>query len=311
VGGRYESPGPPADEAGSGRRPPNRRSVRALSAGLALPRPRWRVAPRRPWRLALVLAVVGAALGGGWAWLRDSSLVAVEHVRIEGALGPEAPAIRAALDRAAREMTTLHVRRGPLETAVANFPRVHHIEVTAHPPHRLTVTVVSERPAAWIGGSGQRIAMTAEGKVLRAGVARTALPVIAVPRGAGGTQVRDRRTLGALAAAGAVPAALRARVTRIGWTGARGLVATLRDGPDVVLGGLDRPRAKWLAAARVLADATSSGARYVDVTVPERPAAGGVVVPEQIQPASAPTPTPPSVPGVGTPACGTACPTTP
>jgi cell division protein FtsQ len=189
---------------------------------------------------------------------------------------------------------------------VANYPRVRQLEVVAHPPHRLTITVLSERPAAWIEGAGQRVAVTAEGKVLRAGVSRTALPVVAVPGGAGGSQVRDRRALGALAAAGAVPAPLRPRVLRVAWTRSRGLVATLRDGPDVVLGGVGRARAKWLAAARVLADASSSGARYVDVRVPERPAAGVVVVPEQSQPGVETQPNSPS--GVeGSPICNTSC----
>jgi cell division protein FtsQ len=280
--------------------------VRALSVGFALPRTRRRLFRRRPWRRGLVLAIVLVALAGAWAWLRDSSLVAVKQVRVVGALGPDAPAIRAALDRAARDMTTLHVRRGPLETAVANYPRVRHIEVAARPPHRLTITVTSERPAAWVEGGGPRVAVTAEGKVLRAGVFRAALPVVAVPGGVGGTRVRDRRALGALAAAGAIPGALRPRVLRVAWTSARGLVATLRDGPDVVLGGADRPQAKWFAAARVLADATSSGASYVDVRVPKRPAAGGLVVPEQTQPEVETEPNSPT--GVETsPICNTSC----
>ena len=37
--------------------------------------------------------------------------------------------------------------------------------------------------------------------------------------------------------------------------------------------------AKWAAAARVLADRSSSGATYVDLRLPERPAAGGLVAP--------------------------------
>ena len=35
-------------------------------------------------------------------------------------------------------------------------------------------------------------------------------------------------------------------------------------------------RAKWTAAARVLADPSSRGAAYIDLRLPDRPAAGGL-----------------------------------
>ena len=62
-----------------------RTALRALSA-------------RRRLRTAVACAIVALPLlGGGWLWLRHSSLVAVEHVTITGAHGPQAGAIEAAL----------------------------------------------------------------------------------------------------------------------------------------------------------------------------------------------------------------------
>src|SRR6185312_13427446 len=55
---------------------------------------------------------------------------------------------------------------------------------------------------------------------------------------------------------------------------AKGLTVVLRGGLLAYFGDAARPRAKWLALARVLADAGSAGATYVDVRVPDRPAAG-------------------------------------
>jgi len=52
-------------------------------------------------------------------------------------------------------------------------------------------------------------------------------------------------------------------------------VAVMRGGPQILFGDDQRPRAKWVAAARVLSDESSAGATYVDVRLPERPAAGG------------------------------------
>ena len=53
-------------------------------------------------------------------------------------------------------------------------------------------------------------------------------------------------------------------------------MAELRDGPELIFGDDSRRRAKWTAAARVLADPEAEGAAYVDVRIPGRPAAGGL-----------------------------------
>jgi cell division protein FtsQ len=71
------------------------------------------------------------------------------------------------------------------------------------------------------------------------------------------------------------PAVLRARILRA-YVGPQGLTAIFRNGPALYFGDSGRLVAKWAAAIRVLADATSQGASYIDVRVPERPAAGGI-----------------------------------
>jgi hypothetical protein len=72
---------------------------------------------------------------------------------------------------------------------------------------------------------------------------------------------------------GAAPATLLGWVQRV-FMGPEGLTATMRDGLAIYFGNATRPHAKWLAAARVLADSSSAGASYLDVRLPERPAAG-------------------------------------
>ena len=86
------------------------------------------------------------------------------------------------------------------------------------------------------------------------------------------TDPRTKRLVAVLAAA---PAALRAMVGRV-YLGSHGLTAPLRNGPTLYFGGAERLRAKWVSVARVLADPSSRGATYLDVRLPERPAAGGL-----------------------------------
>ena len=75
----------------------------------------WRGRAIAPGAIATVL-VLGYLL-----WLRDSSLFAVEEVKVEG-VSANQEEVTAALEESARGMTTLHVDEGELRDAVASFP---------------------------------------------------------------------------------------------------------------------------------------------------------------------------------------------
>jgi Cell division protein FtsQ len=93
----------------------------------------------------------------------------------------------------------------------------------------------------------------------------------------GEERLLDRTAAGAAAVAGAAPAALRSRIDEVTrGSSDEGYVATLRDGPELIFGAATRLRAKWAAAARVLADLEARGASYLDLRVPSRPALGGL-----------------------------------
>src|ERR1700684_3359867 len=100
-------------------------------------------------RIALLgLLVAMPLLGAGWLWLRDSPLVAVEHVQISGVAGPEAGAIEAALTSEARRMSTLDVHTSSLLVAVAPFRMVRAVHAVASFPHRLRIRVLEQPPVA-------------------------------------------------------------------------------------------------------------------------------------------------------------------
>jgi cell division protein FtsQ len=50
----------------------------------------------------------------------------------------------------------------------------------------------------------------------------------------------------------------------------------MRAGPPLIFGSAAAARAKWAAAARVLADPSAAGATYLDLRIPGRVAAGGL-----------------------------------
>jgi cell division protein FtsQ len=232
---------------------------------------RRRVRLRVRW-LAAVVAIV-AILGGGWLWLRDSSLVAVRQVTITGVTGPDAGSIRTALTLAARNMTTLDVRVGQLRTAVAPYPVVKDIEVSAQFPHRLRIRVVEDLPVGALVAGGHAIAASGDGTVLH-DVPTGSLPSIPVGLLPGGSQVTDPSALDALALLADAPPRLTSRIAQVAASPPHGLVVQLRSGPSLYFGDNADLDAKWVAASEVLGDPSSAGASYIDVTDPSRPAAG-------------------------------------
>jgi len=235
-------------------------------------RARARTLPRHAPRSLAVLAVLTLALGGGWLWLRDSSLAAVRDVTITGLSGADSPAIRRALTGAATDMTTLHVRTERLRSAVAPYPIVKDVRVSGDFPHRLRIEVIEHRPVAAAVIDGRRVPVAADGTLLRDAPVTGRLPVVTV-RASGDGRLARRRTDEAVRLVAAAPAALRSSLENV-QAAPGGLSVQLRDGPTLRFGSSAQLSAKWASVVAVLADERAIGASYLDVRAPDRPVAG-------------------------------------
>lgn len=149
---------------------PSRKLLASLPSRLA--RTARAAGSRRRVRLA---SACGAAalvvLAGGFLLLRNSSLAAVEQVRISGVRGPQSQQIDAALRQAAQGMSTLGVNERRLREAVARFPMVSAVSARASFPHSLRITVSEEPPVAVLTAAGVKTAVAADGEVLGTGLA--------------------------------------------------------------------------------------------------------------------------------------------
>ena len=185
----------------------------------------------------------------------------------------DAPAIRRTLRQAAMRMTTLHYSEEELRRAVEPFPAVQSVSADAELPHKLVIRVREHRPvAALVSGDDRRVAVASDGTLLPQ-ERDTRLPAVKVDALPG-----DGR-LGKGAAGCARECRSRGRRTSCArcWnapTGpATGCAWRSNGGPTLRFGAPIRVRAKWAAAARVLADTPAAGAEYLDLRIPERPSA--------------------------------------
>jgi cell division protein FtsQ len=226
-------------------------------------------------RLALLVTLAASVvLLGGWLWLRDSSLVAVDQITITGENGADAPAIQAALRLAARQMTTLDVQTGRLRAAVSSFPEVKALRVSTQFPHRLVIRVIEQRPVAAIQMGGSEVVVASDGTILRDTPVNPSLPQIQVGSAPMGRRLTEPAAISAVAVLATAPYRLLGHISQVTTVAGHGLVAQLRGGPSVYFGDASALGQKWLALTEVLGDSSSTGATYIDVTDPAHPAAG-------------------------------------
>ena len=238
-------------------------------AALSIP-PAWRR------RLLAALLAVFVLASAYWLWFRDSSFARVHDVYVTGVDGPQARAIRSALEDAGLGMTTLHVRDADLRDAVSSYPVVRSVTAQGDFPHKLTIEVTLNLPVAILQTPSGRKPVAADGLLLPDVPLTGGLPVLATKAALPAERVTDGRAFDLVRVVGLAPKPLQRRLKSVAVRPGAGIVAQLRKGPELRFGDASRLPAKWSAAARVLAAAGARGATYIDVRLPERPAAGGL-----------------------------------
>jgi cell division protein FtsQ len=227
-------------------------------------------------RRVLLLAVASGALALAYfGWFRDSSLVAVHDVQVEGVNSADRQRIVAELTDAARGMTTLHVQTDRLQDAVRGFPEVASVSADASFPHGITIQVIERQPKLVVRAGDREMPVAGDGSLLPgAEVADRDLPELPLDElPASGRMSGD--PLSEALAIGAAPAPLRPLIAGASVSGDYGIVVTMRGGIELRFGNRDRADQKWTAVAAILADRQLTSVSYVDVRVPDRPAVGG------------------------------------
>jgi len=209
---------------------------------------------------------------GGWIVVRGSSLFAVQEVTIVG-LSPNAlPAVSDQLIAAARTQTTTDFSVAALRASVSSYTLIEGVSAQTHFPHSVRIEVLERRPLARLAVGHHSFPLAADGSLI-SGLANTgSLATVRSSTMPSGGRTRDPFALLALHVLGDAPAPLRDRAAAV--TRADGaLTVYLHRGPRLIFGNYALLHAKWDAAAAVLANPSSRGAAYIDLSVPSRPAA--------------------------------------
>lgn len=245
---------------------------------------------RRSFRFRL-LAFTGVLLAlvliaGYQFWLRDSSLVSIKNLEIQGvnAKTEEGRQIDQAVRTAMGEMTTLNVQPEILDQELARYPRVAAAKIDASFPDSATVTVDLREDGSIFGQGSNALLIATDGTVLGpADGQENSLPVISdgdppASDGEGGTEggTLTGRALNQALVLGAAPSELRPYVTQ-SWSSQDGVVVLLDDGLTMLFGDASHADEKWRSAAALIADPNFDTSGYVDLAVPRRPAVSAEV----------------------------------
>ena len=251
------------------------RRLRAVPGGRRLPADTFR---RR--RTALLGLVAAAAVAAGAWWILTGPPVGIHGVSVEGYEGPNRAAVETTARLVAGEGTILDLPVGPMRTALTRFPWVEDVRVARSFPRGITVEVTQAEPAAVaVPARGRSVLVTASGRVLgpapsaSGGLARVRLAGDAPPEGGRIGEADARRSLDLVRS---LAPALAARLRDLRVEDGE-MVGSLAGGPEVRLGPPDAIQLKAKALTAVLGHLTADqerSARYLDVSVPDRPALG-------------------------------------
>ena len=250
---------------------------------LSLPRRRrvdvLRLAPSG--RSLLVGIAVLLVAGGLYGLARETSLFAVDAIRVEGAQPALAAEVRRELGRYDGR-SLVRVDTGAVEQRVAGLPAVRSASVDRAFPHTLSVRVVPELPVAVLRRGVDSFLVSARGRVIapiprggRAELPRIWLPVttdIQLGSFLGGQD----GGLAARSLAAFVGSGFPGRVTFVRALDGQ-ITLGLRGGLEIQLGAPVDLRLKIAIAHEIvpaLALPSAGGPDYLDLAVPERPVAG-------------------------------------
>jgi cell division protein FtsQ len=228
-------------------------------------------------RALVVLALVVALAGVGYAAARFTSLFALEELEVTG--GP--PGVKSAVRETGSTFlgtSLVALDEDELRSRLQMLPSVEAVRFDRAFPHTLRIVVVPERPLAVVRDGRGSWLVSERGRVIRSVDPETKRPVVWIAPAdlEPGELVGDENARLALEGLRRLPSTFPGRVEYA--RAADGAVTfELSDGAELRLGSSESLALKLAVATRILrgmSAAERAGLGYLDVSVPERAVAG-------------------------------------
>jgi cell division protein FtsQ len=225
--------------------------------------------PHSPWKVALVVLLIAAALGAAGLVLAGSRLFVVREVEVRGerlvSRERVLAAARVSLGEPLVRVDTAAVRR-----RVASITEVESATVVRAWPAALRITVRERTPIVIAKRDGRYLHIDRYGVTVRAAEQPSAEPPAGPPRLVVDDPRRgDPATRAALAVLPTLPRDITVRLTAIEARTPESVTLRLRDGPTVVWGAPERAPEKLRALRTLLWSPKAARAKEIDVSSPE------------------------------------------
>lgn len=219
-----------------------------------------------------VRAFVLAVLLAGLIVLEQSSLVALEEIRVSGIERLESTDV---IEASQLELgtSTLRLRLRGAERAIEELPLVRTVSARRIDPLKVEIQVEERTPALQIRGAGVNAIIDRDGVIILRGVA-TGVPEVWLPVSPpqpGATVYDDVTLANAYQVWRSLSGPLRGRVHRYVAAGPDELSLILIDGIEVRFGRAERIDEKVRALGAVLADVVGTDVAVIDVRAPRAP----------------------------------------
>lgn len=242
----------------------------AIDRRIAARRHTVREASARRRLIQIVVALVFIFAVGMIAMLLRSPVMAVSVIDVQGAQRADVAEILDRYDIVAG-IPTISVRADEIEEIIEAEPWVSRAQVTIRWPDTISVVVLEHEPVAWVEISEEWFRVSATGAVVERGEppSKGAKVRLAGLNGTAGSQLKGKRSLGALEFIDSLPKELRRRALVTG--GGAGTLAARITGHRVELGSATDMTEKAAALNAILEQGVPRRA-IISLVSPIRPA---------------------------------------
>jgi cell division protein FtsQ len=242
------------------------------SSGVALPLEPVSLSPSARGGAArwVVLSVgIAVVLGAAW-WVTNSPVFDLRSLQVRGNVHVSRATV-ARLSELGSQTNVLWFQAGPVQRRLEANPWVLRADVSRGLPSTVTITIEERVPVAMTAGR-HPLLLASDGMVLGPAPSDTELPSVVGPKGLAVGQRLPASD--ALAVARSLPTEILPLVASVGRNAEGSLVATLREGIQVLYGDATQVAAKSSSLRAVLSWASRNGVHpaAVDVRAPTAPA---------------------------------------